>query len=83
MADAGVESVKGDSTSNKLEVKGKVDPKKIRKMVKRKTKREVKLILPSAESEGCRDENKRPDEKWEEKTRPDDIANTKIEEVTI
>jgi hypothetical protein len=77
MADAGVESVRGDSNSNKLEVKGKVDPGKIQKKVKRKTKTKVKLIFPPAESEGYGDEHERGDKKLEEeKTRPDDVANT-------
>ncbi|TXG58461.1 hypothetical protein EZV62_016290 [Acer yangbiense] len=80
----GVESVKSDINSNKLEVKGKVDPVKIQKMVKRKTKTNVKLIFPLPEIESYGDENECPEEKLEEKTRPADIANKKIEEsVTV
>ncbi|KAK3226576.1 hypothetical protein Dsin_006438 [Dipteronia sinensis] len=76
----GVESVKSDINSNKLEVKGKVNPEKIQKMVKCKTKTKVKLIFPSPEIGGYGDENECPEEKLEEKTRPDDIANKKNEE---
>ncbi|KAI9154519.1 hypothetical protein LWI28_027471 [Acer negundo] len=80
----GVESVKSDINSNKLEVKGKVDPVKIQKMVKRKTKTKVKLIFPLPEIESYGDENGCPEEKLEEKTRPADIANKKSEEsVTV
>ncbi|KAL5742983.1 hypothetical protein ACOSP7_029715 [Xanthoceras sorbifolium] len=74
----GVESVKAGSNSNKLEVKGKVDPSEIQKRVERKTKTKVKLIFPSPENEGPRENCE------EEKTRTDDIASKKIEEsVTI
>ncbi|KAK2654961.1 hypothetical protein Ddye_008013 [Dipteronia dyeriana] len=76
----GVVSVKSDINSNKLEVKGKVNPAKIQKMVKRKTKTKVKLIFPSPEIDGYGDENECPEEKLEEKTRPDDTANKKSEE---
>ncbi|KAK3226575.1 hypothetical protein Dsin_006437 [Dipteronia sinensis] len=79
----GVES-KGDINSNKLEVKGKANPDRTRRMVKCKTKTKAKHILPSPEIEGYGDENERPEEKLEEKTRPVDNANKKSEEsVTV
>ncbi|KAK1563425.1 hypothetical protein Q3G72_027395 [Acer saccharum] len=79
----GVES-KGDINSNKLEVKGKANHDRTRRMVKCKTKKKVKRIFPSPEIEGYGDEDERPDEKLEEKTKPVDNANKKSEEsVTV
>ncbi|KAL5986385.1 hypothetical protein ACLOJK_014718 [Asimina triloba] len=42
----GVESVKADSSSNKLTVVGKVDPEKIRSRVEIKTKKKADLVSP-------------------------------------
>ncbi|TXG58462.1 hypothetical protein EZV62_016291 [Acer yangbiense] len=79
----GVES-KGDINSNKLEVKGKANHDRTRRMVKCKTKTKVKHIFPLPEIEGYGDENERPEEKLEEKTKSVDNANKKSEEsVTV
>ncbi|KAF9594286.1 hypothetical protein IFM89_028943 [Coptis chinensis] len=42
----GVETVEGDSSTNKLTVKGKVDPTKLRERIEHKTHKKVELISP-------------------------------------
>lgn len=84
MTGAGVDKVKGDCNSVKLEVTGKVDPFKVKEMVERETKKKVKLILPSAETEGDKDQNKDTEAKLKKQTKTvheNDIVNKKTEEV--
>ncbi|KAJ4704956.1 Heavy metal-associated isoprenylated plant protein [Melia azedarach] len=79
----GVESVKGDGNSAKLEVMGKVDPFKIQEMVKHETKKEVELFLPSSEMEGDRGEKKGTKGKFIRRVMPmpeNDVANEKTGE---
>ncbi|XP_044509381.1 heavy metal-associated isoprenylated plant protein 5-like isoform X2 [Mangifera indica] len=83
----GVDKVKGDCNSVRLEVTGKVDPFKVKETVERETKKKVKLILPLAETEGDRDENKGTEAKLKKQTKrvhKNDIVNKKTEErVTV
>ncbi|XP_042495463.1 heavy metal-associated isoprenylated plant protein 3-like [Macadamia integrifolia] len=67
----GVEDVKGDFSSNKLTVIGKMDPVKLRERIEQKTKKKVELIspLPSKDKDGG-DGDKKTEEKSEKK--PDD-----------
>lgn len=84
MTGAGVDKVKGDCNSVRLEVTGKVDPFKVKEMVERETKKKVKLILPSAETEGDKDQNKDTEAKLKKQTKTvhkNDIVNKKTEEV--
>lgn len=86
ISETGVESVKGDGNSAKLEVMGKVDPFKIQEMVKHETKKEVELFLPSSEMEGDRGEKKGTKGKFIRRVMPmpeNDVANEKTGEVTM
>lgn len=85
MTGAGVESVKGDHNSVRLEVMGKVDPLKVKEMVERETKKKVELEFPSAEMEGDRHENKGTEAKLKKRIKTvhkNDVAKKKTEEVT-
>ncbi|KAL3536241.1 hypothetical protein ACH5RR_004702 [Cinchona calisaya] len=48
----GVEDVKADCSSNKLTVKGNVDPSWLREKVEQKTKKKVELVQPQPKKEG-------------------------------
>ncbi|RWR79382.1 heavy metal-associated isoprenylated plant protein 3 isoform X1 [Cinnamomum micranthum f. kanehirae] len=84
----GVEEVKGDFSSNKLTVVGKVDPEKIRDRVQCKTKKKVVLVspLPKKDKDNGggekkqKDENKKPDE---EKKTKEPAATTVVLKVRL
>ncbi|KAI3852681.1 hypothetical protein MKX03_014003 [Papaver bracteatum] len=78
----GVEEVQGDIASNKLTVKGKVDPVKIKEKLEQKTKKKVELIspLPPKKVEGGEKKVEGGDKKKEEKKVEEKPAEKKTEE---
>ncbi|XP_026415396.1 heavy metal-associated isoprenylated plant protein 3-like [Papaver somniferum] len=80
----GVEEVQGDIASNKLTVKGKVDPVKIKEKLEQKTKKKVELISPSppkkVEGGGEKKVEGGGDKKKEEKKVEEKPAEKKTEE---
>ncbi|RZC91039.1 hypothetical protein C5167_028870 [Papaver somniferum] len=79
----GVEEVQGDIASNKLTVKGKVDPVKIKEKLEQKTKKKVEIIspLPPKKVEGGGEKKvEGGDKKKEEKKVEEKPAEKKTEE---
>ncbi|KAK9126617.1 hypothetical protein Scep_015463 [Stephania cephalantha] len=75
----GVESVEVNSETNKLTVKGKVDPAKLRERVEHKTKKKVELVSPQVKKDGG---EKKTEEKSSEKKAGDDKEKKKEPQVT-
>lgn len=69
--------MKGDSSSNKLTVVGKVDPEKLRERVQSKTKKKVELISPQPKpKDKDKDGDKKKDEpKKDEEKKPKEVPH--------
>ncbi|KAK9153909.1 hypothetical protein Sjap_001389 [Stephania japonica] len=76
----GVESVEADSATNKLTVKGKVDPAKLRERVEYKTKKKVELVSPQVKKDGG---EKKEEKSSSEKKSGDDKAKEKKKEPPV
>lgn len=76
----GVEDVKADCGSNKLTVKGKVDPTWLREKVEQKTKKKVELLSPLPKKEapaGDKKSDEKPAEKKVEEKKKDEEKKPK------
>lgn len=74
--------MKGDSSTNKLTVVGKVDPEKLRERVESKTKKKVELISPQPKPKD-KDGDKKKDEPKKDEKKPKEVPHFLSSDIRI